>query len=324
MMLRSQKFDDLKKYSLEIAMKKIGTVVLSFLLLSLPLDAVILPFKEFCEALEVSSTDSKEDIKDAFKKFALLYHPDKNPGQSKEAELYGDISETKRYWENNGYRPYYHVVRQEVQEELDTLVKLVRRGAFCGSLVAIPILLFCNVYKEYHHYKTRKEIRFILNHHRKIKEYVDNITADNSPATWNALKTFVRHNTCLSKNDIIKNVATHEIISLLNNYWIIHLQDRTGKMPALTLKTLFNLLIIFITITDLDNRQAQSITAFLVREFQQLEEHAEAYFCATTDHEKQQVIKDIVQTLHPIHTINLEDCLLFLVYNFAKIANGIL
>lgn len=49
--------------------------------------------KDYYETLEVSRTASEEEIKKAYKKKALQYHPDRNPGDKQAEESFKEVSE---------------------------------------------------------------------------------------------------------------------------------------------------------------------------------------------------------------------------------------
>ena len=69
--------------------------------------------KDFYAALGVAKTATEEEIKKAYKKLALQYHPDKNPGDNTAEETFKEISEAyatlsnkdKRSQYDNGGRP---------------------------------------------------------------------------------------------------------------------------------------------------------------------------------------------------------------------------
>ena len=63
--------------------------VLCALLISL---VMVLANKSFYELLEVSREASEADIKRAFRKLSLKYHPDKNPGNEEAASLFKQIN----------------------------------------------------------------------------------------------------------------------------------------------------------------------------------------------------------------------------------------
>ena len=63
--------------------------VLCALLISIVL---VLADKSFYELLEVPREASEADIKRAFRKLSLKYHPDKNPGNEEAASLFKQIN----------------------------------------------------------------------------------------------------------------------------------------------------------------------------------------------------------------------------------------
>lgn len=52
--------------------------------------------KNYYDILEISVDASKEQIKEAYKKLAVLYHPDKNLNNSSTVELFKDVNEAKQ------------------------------------------------------------------------------------------------------------------------------------------------------------------------------------------------------------------------------------
>ncbi|KUK37338.1 MAG: Chaperone protein DnaJ, partial [Thermodesulfobacterium commune] len=50
-------------------------------------------YKDFYEILGVPRNASQEEIKRAYRRLALKYHPDKNPGNKEAEEKFKEISE---------------------------------------------------------------------------------------------------------------------------------------------------------------------------------------------------------------------------------------
>src|SRR2546425_9139264 len=50
-------------------------------------------YKDYYKVLGLEKTASQEDIKKAFRKLAVKYHPDKNPGNKKAEERFKEINE---------------------------------------------------------------------------------------------------------------------------------------------------------------------------------------------------------------------------------------
>ena len=49
--------------------------------------------KDYYQTLEVSKTASADEIKKAYRKLAIKYHPDKNPGNKEAEERFKEISQ---------------------------------------------------------------------------------------------------------------------------------------------------------------------------------------------------------------------------------------
>lgn len=63
--------------------------------------------KDYYEILGVSRTASKEEIKKAYKKLAMKYHPDRNPGNKEAEEKFKEITEAYEVLANDEKRAMY-------------------------------------------------------------------------------------------------------------------------------------------------------------------------------------------------------------------------
>lgn len=63
--------------------------------------------KDFYELLGVSRTASADDIKKAYRKLAMQYHPDKNPGDAKAEEMFKEISNAYEVLQDEQKRAAY-------------------------------------------------------------------------------------------------------------------------------------------------------------------------------------------------------------------------
>jgi molecular chaperone DnaJ len=63
--------------------------------------------RDFYEILGVSKEATKEEIKKAYRKQALKYHPDKNPGDKKSEELFKEAAEAYEVLSNEEKKARY-------------------------------------------------------------------------------------------------------------------------------------------------------------------------------------------------------------------------
>ena len=62
---------------------------------------------EYYEILEVSKTASKAEIKKSYRKLAMKYHPDKNPGDKEAEEKFKKINEAYQVLSDDEKRAIY-------------------------------------------------------------------------------------------------------------------------------------------------------------------------------------------------------------------------
>jgi len=83
--------------------------------------------KDYYAILAVNRTATTEDIKKAFRKLALQYHPDRNPQNPVEAEgKFKEISEAYKLL-SDGRRRHLYDMTGSVQAEV-----MIRRGQGCS------------------------------------------------------------------------------------------------------------------------------------------------------------------------------------------------
>jgi curved DNA-binding protein CbpA len=73
--------------------------------------------KNYYEILEIPPSASQQEIKAAYKKLAILYHPDKNPDNKQAEEIFKLISEAYHTLSNSEKRNFYDVkigLKQEI------------------------------------------------------------------------------------------------------------------------------------------------------------------------------------------------------------------
>jgi curved DNA-binding protein len=64
-------------------------------------------YKDYYKVLGVAKTASQDDIKKAYRKLAVKYHPDKNPGDKKAEEKFKEINEANDVLGDSGKRKKY-------------------------------------------------------------------------------------------------------------------------------------------------------------------------------------------------------------------------
>ena len=63
--------------------------------------------RDYYEVLEVSRSASTDEIKKAYRKIAIKYHPDKNPGDKDAEEIFKAAAEAYEVLSNNEKRQRY-------------------------------------------------------------------------------------------------------------------------------------------------------------------------------------------------------------------------
>ena len=69
--------------------------------------------RDYYEILGVAKNADEAEIKKAYRKMALKYHPDKNPGDSEAEEKFKEAAEAYEILSNSEKRAQYVLVTQE-------------------------------------------------------------------------------------------------------------------------------------------------------------------------------------------------------------------
>lgn len=111
--------------------------------------------KDYYKVLGVSRTDSAETIKDAYKKLAIKYHPDKNPGNKPAeeafksiAEAYGVLSDPEKRSKYDGETSFTHqfdmfnrVFTKKPDPSFDVGVNFIKRDRPAGESLKVSLKL---------------------------------------------------------------------------------------------------------------------------------------------------------------------------------------
>ena len=105
--------------------------------------------KDYYKILDISQEANEEEIKKAYRKQALKYHPDKNKGDKKAeenfkkiSEAYGVLSDPEKKNNYDTYGDGYLLMVEELQES-DTLVPILDGDDFKKFKID-----FCNCNRE--------------------------------------------------------------------------------------------------------------------------------------------------------------------------------
>jgi curved DNA-binding protein len=64
-------------------------------------------YKDYYKVLGVDKKASKDDIKKAFRKLAMKYHPDRNKGKKEAEERFKEVNEANEVLSDDGKRKKY-------------------------------------------------------------------------------------------------------------------------------------------------------------------------------------------------------------------------
>lgn len=88
-------------------MCKLYQVGVFLLVLSIGISCVLTASRNYYDVLEVSKSASEDQIKRAYRKLALKFHPDKNPGNEEATKKFSEISNAYEVLSNQQTRDIY-------------------------------------------------------------------------------------------------------------------------------------------------------------------------------------------------------------------------
>jgi len=101
-------------------------------------------YKDYYAVLGVGKTASTEEIKKAFRKLAVKYHPDRNPNDKSAEERFKEISEAYEVLSDSEKRQKYDQFGQYWQQAAPVPIPTVLRGedlAILAILTTLPALV---------------------------------------------------------------------------------------------------------------------------------------------------------------------------------------
>ena len=106
--------------------------------------------KDFYEVLGVEKSASSDEIKKAYRKLAIKYHPDKNPGDKKAEEKFKEISNAfdvlKDEEKRQKYDQFGHDAFQVEVAFLEGLTLLICLKMYSGGAGAVDSVVFSMIF----------------------------------------------------------------------------------------------------------------------------------------------------------------------------------
>ena len=121
--------------------------------------------QDFYEALGVSRTASQTQIKAAFKRMAMRYHPDRNPGNKQAEETFKFLNEAYQTLSDpvkrSRYDSRFHIITEELNDAYWQEI---------NPNVSTPRMLAARDADEAHPLRTEEEATEVINHLRQLEQ----------------------------------------------------------------------------------------------------------------------------------------------------------